>query len=139
MITTGKIEFGKEVRTPRAVEQRVDVRQRLDRRARDGVEAPVVVADAPRPVRLTREHHHRRVPGRRVLDPAAVEHVDELRAQLRCFTGRDRGIGPGTVHAGVPGSWGVGAAGPVRTGVHGRLPSALTDAGAAPARRGRAA
>ena len=39
MITTGKIEFGKEVRTPRAVEQRVHVRQRLDRRARDGVEA----------------------------------------------------------------------------------------------------
>ena len=62
------------------------MRQRLDRRPRDGVEAPVVVADAPRPVRLTREHHRRRVPGRRVLDPAAVGQVDELRAQLRELT-----------------------------------------------------
>ena len=50
MITTGQIELGEKAGSPRAVEQRVDVRERLDRRARDRVEAPVVVADAPRAV-----------------------------------------------------------------------------------------
>ena len=53
-------------RDPRAVEQRVDVRERLDRRPRDGVEAPVGVADAPRPVRLAGEHRRRRMARRRV-------------------------------------------------------------------------
>ena len=64
MITTGQIELGEKAGSPRAVEQRVDVRERLDHRARDRVEAPVVVADAPRPVRLARENHRRtpRVP-----------------------------------------------------------------------------
>ena len=51
-IAAGQIEIGGEARPPRAVQQRVNVRQRLDIRPLAGrVEAPVVVADAPRPVR----------------------------------------------------------------------------------------
>ena len=38
---------------------------------RDGVEAPIVAADAPRPVRRPREHRRRRVTGGRMLDRAA--------------------------------------------------------------------
>ncbi len=53
----------------------------LDRRVCDGIEAPVVVADAPRPVWLACEHHRMSVG--LVLDPAAVEQVDGLRVQLR--------------------------------------------------------
>ena len=45
VIAAGQIKLGEEPRPPRAVEQRVDVRERLDRRPRDGAEAPVVVAD----------------------------------------------------------------------------------------------
>jgi hypothetical protein len=47
------MELGEDARPPRAVKQRVDVLKRLHCRARDGVEAPVVV----RPVRLARKHH----------------------------------------------------------------------------------
>ena len=66
---------------PRAVEQRIDVRERLDRRPRDGVEAPLVVADEPRTVWLASEHHISRVTRRRVLDPAAIEQVDVIAPQ----------------------------------------------------------
>ena len=53
---------------PLAVEQRVDARERLDRRPRGGVEAPVVVVVAHAPIS--------RVARRRVLDPAMIEQVD---------------------------------------------------------------
>ena len=61
MITAGQIELGKRARPP------------------------VVVADAPRPIRLglARGNHRRRAARRRVLDPSAIEQVDGLRAQLR--------------------------------------------------------
>ena len=45
VIAAGQIKLGEEPRPPRAVEQRVDVRERLICRPRDGFEAPVVVAD----------------------------------------------------------------------------------------------
>ena len=76
------VKFGEESWPPRTIKQRVDVRQRLHRRARHSIQAPVVVADARRPVRLTREHHRRRMPRGRVLNPAAVEQVNQLRALL---------------------------------------------------------
>ena len=108
------------MRFPRVIEQRVDVRQRLDCRARDGVEAAIVVADAPQPLWLACEHFRCRVANRRVLDRAAIELVDELRAQLRDLTvehgyiGRDRGIGgsagSGRVASLMQGSCGCGAA-----------------------------
>ena len=77
MVATGQIELGEEVQAARAVEQRGSTA------LRDGVEAPVVVADAPRPVQLACEHHRRSVPCGRVLNPAAVEQVDELCTKLR--------------------------------------------------------
>jgi hypothetical protein len=52
-------------------------------------ETPLVAADAPRPVFwLPCEHHRRRVPRSRVLDPPPIEEVDALRAQLRELASR---------------------------------------------------
>ena len=56
--------------------------QRLHERLCDGVEALVVVADAPQPVWFPREHHLRRVTGRRVLNPASSQQVGQLAAQF---------------------------------------------------------
>ena len=61
------------------------------RRPLDGIEATLVVADAPRLVWLPREHHRRRVARRKVLDPAAIEKGDELRAHHRELAGRQPG------------------------------------------------
>ena len=72
------------------------MRELLDCRLRDGVEPSVVEADAPRPVRLAREHRRRRVTRRRVLDPAAIEQIDELRAQLRELAVGQALHGPGS-------------------------------------------
>ena len=56
--------------------------------------APVVEADAPRPVRLPREHRRRRVPCGRKLDPAAIEQVVQLSAELGQLPGMLDGPGP---------------------------------------------
>ena len=58
MIAVGLIKLGEKARPPCAIKQRFDVRDRLDCRPSD--EAPVVVADAPLPVRLGGEHYRRR-------------------------------------------------------------------------------
>ena len=75
--------LGEPVSATRLVQVGVHVLQRRLERIRDGVEAPVVVADAPRPVLFLREHHRRRVTGRRVLNPASSQQVSQLAAQLR--------------------------------------------------------
>ena len=69
---------------------------------RDGVEAPVVVADAPRPVRLSLEQHRRRVTGGRMLDPGAnaprssrscsCRRSSARSPAERCLMGRVRGM-----------------------------------------------
>ena len=73
MITTGQVELGEEAGATSPIQQRVNVRERLDRRARDGIETTVVVADAPRPVRFPCKHDRGSMTCRRVLNPAAVE------------------------------------------------------------------
>ena len=55
MVALGKVEFREPLGAPCLVEQCVNVREGLHEGLGDGVEAPVVVADPPRPVRLTRE------------------------------------------------------------------------------------
>ena len=70
---------------------------------RDGVEAPVVVADAPRPVRLSLEQHRRRVTSGRMLDPAenasqssrscSCRRSTDSSPAERCLMGRVRGMG----------------------------------------------
>ena len=60
--------------------------------------APVVEADAPRPVRLPREHRRRRVTCGRKLDPAAIEQVVQLSAELGQLPGNEALGGPGPRH-----------------------------------------
>jgi hypothetical protein len=83
MVILGEIELGEPSRTLSLVEQGVDVRQGFDEGLGDGVETPVVVADAPRSVGFARKNDRRRMPCRRRLDPAAVQEVEELPAQFR--------------------------------------------------------
>ena len=55
----GQLELGEDARSPRAIEQRVDMRAT----GRALASTPRrVAADAPRPVRLPREHRRRRWP-----------------------------------------------------------------------------
>ena len=60
--------------------------------------APVVEADAPRPVRLPREHRRRRVTCGRKLDPAAIEQVVQLSAELGQLPGNEALGGTGPRH-----------------------------------------
>ena len=48
------------------MQEGVDVWRRIHERLRDGLGAPVVAADAPRPARRPREHHRRRITARSV-------------------------------------------------------------------------
>ena len=57
----GKIELGEEARTARLIDELVDVRQRLHRPLRDGVQSAVVLTKAPRAILLSREHDRGRV------------------------------------------------------------------------------
>ena len=79
VIAAGQIKLGEEARPPRAVEQRVDARERLDCRPRPGSRSSYAIT---RPV-YGRTPPPPRGPPSRVLDPAAIEQIDELRAQLR--------------------------------------------------------
>ena len=58
-----EVQLREETGSARAVQQRVDVWERFHRRARDRVEAPVVVADAPTAVGFAGKHHCSRVAG----------------------------------------------------------------------------
>ncbi len=73
MVTLGEIELGKPSCPLSFVQQGVDVLQEFDEGLDDGIETPVGVADAPRPVGFTRKDDRRRMPCRRRLDPAAVQ------------------------------------------------------------------
>ena len=68
-----QIELGEEACAARLIDQLVDVRQRFDRLLRDGVEPTVILAEAPRPVRLPREHYRGSMRGTGGDDPALVE------------------------------------------------------------------
>ena len=55
MVTRREIQLSglvKKLDPPRTREQRIDVQERFNGQARDCVEASIVKADAPRPVRL---------------------------------------------------------------------------------------
>ena len=56
-VALGEIKLSEPAGAIRLIQEGVDVRQRLHERLRDGVEAPIVVADALRPVRFPSEHH----------------------------------------------------------------------------------
>ena len=61
------------MRTPRLVHELVDVLKRFDRLLRDGVEPTVILAEAPRPVRLSCKYYRCDVESARRDDPALVE------------------------------------------------------------------
>jgi hypothetical protein len=82
VVPLDQIKFGEPLGAARFVQEGVDVLQLFNLRLYDGVEAPVVVTDSPRPVRLPGEHHRGSVPCGRVLDPPAVQQVTELAPQL---------------------------------------------------------
>jgi hypothetical protein len=54
-MVAGEVEFGKPLSPSRLVQQGVDVRQRINKGFSDGVEAPIIVADAPGSVGLACE------------------------------------------------------------------------------------
>ena len=96
MVALRWINLDEPAGSTRLIQEGVDVRQRLRERLRDGVEAPVAVADAPRHVRLPRENTTDDVTGSRMLDPAAIGQVVQLSAGLCRLPGREAldGTGP---------------------------------------------
>jgi hypothetical protein len=82
VVALGEVEFGKPLSAPRLVQQSVNVRKRLDKGLSYGVETPIVIADSPGTVGLARKYNRRRVTRRRRLDPASVQQVQELPAEL---------------------------------------------------------
>ena len=75
MVALSKIELREPLCAPCFVQQSVNMWQRLDEGLRDCVEAPVIVAYAPRAVGLAGKHNGSRVTGRRGLDPTSIEQV----------------------------------------------------------------
>jgi hypothetical protein len=55
MIALGEVEFGEPLSASRLIQESVNVRQRLNKGFGDGVEAPIIVADAPGAVGLACE------------------------------------------------------------------------------------
>jgi hypothetical protein len=55
MVALRQVELGKPLRASGLVEQRIDVRQGLDEGLSDGIEAPIIVADAPGTIRFASE------------------------------------------------------------------------------------
>jgi hypothetical protein len=78
----GEIELGEEARTARLVDKLVDVRQRLHRLLRDGVQSAVVLKKAPRAVLLPREHDRGSVRSAGRDNPALIEQKGHLFAAL---------------------------------------------------------
>jgi hypothetical protein len=55
MVALGEVEFGEPLSASRLIQESVNVRQRLNKGFGDGVEAPIIVADAPGAVGLACE------------------------------------------------------------------------------------
>ena len=73
-----QVELGEEACTTRLVHELVHVRERLHRPLRDRVEPAVVLAEAPRPVRLAREDDRGSMRGAGGDDPALVQQEGHL-------------------------------------------------------------
>ena len=82
MVTLREVEFHEPPRSASFVQQSIDMWKGFHEGLRDRVEAAVIVADTPGTVWLPDKHHGRRVAGRGRLDPAPVQKVQELAAEL---------------------------------------------------------